>query len=180
MFYAIVGIPLMLWYLALCGQTQTEIYRIILRLLRTWFWHQNDNSYKDVGPVIISLFVLVIFWLVGAVGLHKSTSLSLLDSAYFWFTTFSTTGFGDILIRGHVGVSAFYGWMVYKWFLLNLAFGLIQSTLVWIHGFGDAKQSMFCVCWHPENHDDASTIARYNLELAKRQEVIQLRRPSQY
>ena len=171
---------MMLWYLALCGQTQTEIYRIILKSLRTCFWHQNDKSYKDIGPVIISMFVLVIFWFVGAVSLHKSTDLSLLDCIYFWFTTFSTTGFGDILISGHTGVSASYAWMVYKWFLLNLVFGLIHSILVWIHGFSDVRQSMFCICWHPENQDDASTDARYNLELAKRQEFIQLHRPSQF
>ena len=179
MFYSAVGIPLMLWYLSLCGQVQTEVYKSVLRTLRTCFWRQNDRSHKDIGPVIISVLVLIIFWFVGSVSLHKSTNLSLLDCIYYWFSTLTTTGFGDILIRGHVNVSTYYAWMVYKWFLLNLLFGLIQSTLVWIHGFSDVKQSMCCICWHPDNQDDASTVARYNLELAKRQEFMHLHRPSQ-
>jgi len=179
-FYAAVGIPLMLWYLSLCGQIQTEIYGTIMKSLRTCFWHQNDKSYKDIGPVIISLLVLVIFWFVGAISLHKSTDLSLLDCIYFWFTTFTTTGFGDVFLIGNFGMSVFYAWMVYKWFLLNLAFGVIHSILVWIHGFSDVKQGMCCICWHPENYDDASTVARYNLELAKRQEFMHFHRASQF
>lgn len=180
--YAIVGIPMMLWYLSMCGQVQNDIYAYILKSIRTSIWHKNDRSYKNVGPFMISLFVLVIFWFIGAVLLHKTTDTTLLDSLYYWFVTFTTNGFGDILISTKVKASIFYLWMIYKWFMLNLVFGLIQSTLVWISGFNEAKQSMCCMCWHSADHDsdEADTIARYNLELAKQQEFIQLHRQHHY
>lgn len=170
----------MLWYLALCGQVQNEIYKYLLKSIRTCFWRQNDTSYRDIGPVIISILILIIFWFVGSVSLHKTTDLSLLDCLYYWFGTFTTTGFGDILIGKHAGISSCSAWIVYEWFLLNLLFGLIQATLVWVHGFSEVKQSMCCICWHHETHDDTSTVARYNLELAKRQEFMQLHRPVQF
>ena len=172
----------MIWYLSLCGQIQNEIYTVSLKYLRTCLWHKNDKRYKDVGPVLISVLVLLIFWFVGSVILHKTTDLSLLDCVYYWFGTMTTSGFGDILIINHADVTAFHCWIVYKWFILNLVFGVIQSTLVWVHGFNEAKQSMCCICWHPESHyyDDADTIARYNFELAKQQEFIQLHRQHKY
>lgn len=179
-FYCIVGIPLMFWYLALCGQIQTGIYERLLKSMRSCLWHQDGATHRSIGPFLISSLVLVIFWFIGSVVLHKTTSLSLLDCLYYWFSTFTTTGFGDILLAGQVGSSTCYAWMLYKWLLLNLVFALIQSAFVWIHGFSDVKQTMCCVCWQTDHRDDASTVTRYNLELVKRQEFLQLHRPTQF
>ncbi len=173
----------MIWYLALCGQIQTAVYAHVLRKIRTGLWKRNDKSYKDVGPVIASLIVLMIFWFIGAILVHKTGKLSLLDSVYYWFVTFSTNGFGDIVLINSYNSPLTYSWIVYKWFMLNLVAAVIHSLLVWIHGFSEPKQSMCCMCWHRNDAvstEEPDALARYNFQLAKQQEFIQLHRQTNY
>eukprot|EP00794_Sanderia_malayensis_P011917 gene11917-13151_t len=187
MFYALVGIPVMVWYLALCGQIQTDIYTYVLKRCRTGVWRRNDKSYRDIGPVIISFIILLMFWFIGALLLHKTSKLSILDSIYFWFVTFTTTGFGDIILTGSdYASSSQYTWVVYKWLLLCLVAAVVQSVFVWIHGFNEPKQSMCCMCWHRHDHaaamsnEEPEALERYNLQLANKQDLVQLHRQASY
>ncbi len=167
----------MFWYLALCGQIQTGIYRYVLQQIRTRFWKQNDKSYRDVGPVFISCINLIIFWLVGAILVHKTTQLSLVDCVYYWFVIFTTNGFSDVTLSTKDKEN--YSWIVYKWFLLNLVAAILNSVLVWIHGFSEPRQSMCCMCWHRDevtSEDPDESLARYHIQVAKKHEAIQLHR----
>lgn len=173
-----MGISLMLWYLALCGQIQTNIYAHLLQKIRTNFWNRNDKSYKDIGPVLTSFIMLLIFWFAGSIILHKTADMSLLNCIYYWWVTLSTTGFGDIVLRSKLSLAISSSWIVYKWFLLNLVAALVHSILVWVHGFSEPKQSICCMCWHPPITPDhsADTLARYNVQLAKKQELLEFHR----
>ena len=168
-FYSIIGIPMMIWYLAASGELQTRGYQALLGYLRTNVWKKEDRIHKDIPPVIISSFVFIIYWIIGSVLVREIMHMTMVNSLYYWFVTFTTTGFGDILLN-QKGVMKFYPWMIFKLFGFNLIAGIVHSVVVWINGISDKKEAFCCSCWHEETIHDPGT-DRYNIAFATRLEA---------
>jgi len=95
-FYVLMGIPVLSLFFGLTGYYLTQLIRMFLLKVETWFNTRLNIYCKQV-------LALVLIWIVGWVclalyALWISCSMShwsFGESVYYSFTTFSTIGFGD-------------------------------------------------------------------------------------
>ncbi|KAI0983258.1 hypothetical protein GJ496_011321 [Pomphorhynchus laevis] len=124
MLYALIGIPLMIVFLAIIGSSFADAFRFIYSRVccfycrfiekRTliieqqqdpfpWQHQQNNNSHHHQNyteanvPIVVTLTLLIIYVLIGAYLFSHWEGWSFIDGAYFCFITLSTIGLGDMV-----------------------------------------------------------------------------------
>ena len=91
-FYAILGIPLMLVFLAYVGMRISYANEKLADSIKCFKNHRLD---KFVDTIVICSVGFTLFVLVPAVAFHHTEGWSYVTACYFAVVTLSTVGFGD-------------------------------------------------------------------------------------
>ena len=122
-----------------------SVHYEVLHTLFTWMPRLPvPNRLKVVLAVIgalvahaieIWIFALTFYWLIGQGGhgtLQRNFDGSLLDCAYFSFTTYTSLGYGDIEPAGHLrflaGLEGLVGLVMIGW---TASFIYVEMTRFW-------------------------------------------------
>eukprot|EP00794_Sanderia_malayensis_P010625 gene10625-11750_t len=144
--FSVIGIPLMLWLLALSGQIQTaclrELTRLIYNAKRKVCGKQSVKSKRkaDALTTFLSALLVIIVHIIGAASIHESQGWSFFDSLYFWFCTTATIGYGDF-VSGPMKLSTGIVWLLAKLFALAQMAGLINTVLCWLEARNFARMA---------------------------------------
>lgn len=97
---------------------------------------KTRNMYLDLGMLkthlILALLNFILLWVLGALIFMTLESWPFFQSLYFSFVTFSTIGYGDIIIKTYPGLLAFscytiYGMVAMSYFISVVAEGWVQK-----------------------------------------------------
>ena len=134
-FYAIIGIPLALFFLSLIG---TVIQAWTNRLLRPVEKRWGATASRAIGSALLFLTVLIFFILLPAVIYYTIEDWNYRQSVYYTVVTLTTVGFGDFVpaqdFEGSVGLVGLYKIINSFWLWIGLALvaaliSEIQETL---------------------------------------------------
>lgn len=115
----------MITLLARCGDIMTNINKLLFKVLRRFFF-KKTSVVSDSFLSAISIAMIFIGYLhVGMISPSSwNENWSYLEHIYFWFVTFTTIGFGDVMYQ----INDFeYVVTIYRLFGLALLAGLVDS-----------------------------------------------------
>ena len=127
-FYALFGIPLFLFFMALLGKALSDAWD---RTVRRWII-RNNKSLKYISFLLLIALGFVIFLGVPAILFAIIDELSYTTSLYFVAVTLTTVGFGDILPTGprDTFIRSMYLMGTVGWLFLGLTFASVVFTKV--------------------------------------------------
>ena len=139
-FYALLGIPLTLVYLSTLGETLAANFRRCYWLLCVRaktdddrkFSTQIDYSQRRRIPGFVCLLLIVFYILFGSVLLNLIGNWSLLDGAYFSFTSLATIGVSAMASDNEVIIFICSGYILIGMALIAMSFSLAQDNLVYV------------------------------------------------
>ena len=153
--YALIGIPMMLAYLSYIGSVLSDWTDQVMRCIHKIVKGNRPLKYKRLKHCF---YLFIGMWLVIVCALLEfvfSPTLSWLDGLYFYFVTFTTIGFGDIVEPA----SAIQFYLIKLFLGLSIASGVVDSLLDLRHwiGWGSHGGTQKCLCCHyiEETEDNA-------------------------
>ncbi|ESN94958.1 hypothetical protein HELRODRAFT_193671 [Helobdella robusta] len=157
--YALIGIPLMLVFLANIGGVMADVFRFVYTKAcccgcirpkpelnsNGTSEPENPDEYADDEeeellsvPITVTLAMVAGYIIMGAALFSAWEKWDWLKSSYYCFITITTIGFGDI-VPGSTSTDSFSGqlkmigaavYMVFGMAIMSMAFNLIQEEMV--------------------------------------------------
>ncbi len=154
--YALFGIPMVLAYLASIGSIVSKWTTSIMMRMHKLIKGNKPLKYKSLKHCLymyIAMWVITVLAVLDFVFIPNMLK-SWLDGLYFYFVTFTTIGFGDIV--GPATDVSFYG--VKLFFGLSIISGVVDSFLKLIEHVEIDVTCKSCSCRYTEedNQDDAN------------------------
>jgi len=95
-FFAIIGIPLMLIVLAGIGEQQNRLFNYVRKMvLRKLDRNFTEKTESIIGSLFTAVIGLALFFFIPAIVFSKMEGWTYNESVYYTFVTLSTVGFGD-------------------------------------------------------------------------------------
>jgi len=127
-FYALFGIPLFLFYMAILGRTLADLWD---RSVQRWII-RNNKSLKYMSILLLLALGFTLFFGIPAIVFAIVDEWSYSTALYFVAVTLTTVGFGDILPTGPTNTveRGLYLIGIVGWLFLGLAFVSVIFTKV--------------------------------------------------
>ncbi|XP_078670046.1 potassium channel subfamily K member 15-like [Branchiostoma floridae x Branchiostoma belcheri] len=132
MFYAAVGMPLMLAWLADINRLFGHLLHFLTRKVNAVLRPELPADKARRVPVWVIVLLLVIYLLVGAGVLCFWEDWTFVDSLYYTYITASTIGFGDIVPTKQLYVLIVFPYILLGLSLVSNCFRLTQEAIHWV------------------------------------------------
>ena len=134
-FFSVVGIALMMSLLKSCGCILTGLNKQVYHVIKRHVFRTHDVVSDELMSVLLMtsfffLFMLLVVWHDQKIAEVKGESR--IDCFYFWIVTFTTVGFGDVILPLHVEMDHVYEMLFYRLFGLSFLAGIIESIQSYI------------------------------------------------
>lgn len=187
-FYAILGIPLALTFLAIIGTIMTDYLDAALRpLLKVSRGKRNPVLVRGIGLVVFFILALIFMIFIPAGIFYATEDWTYGQSIYYCFVTLTTVGFGDFVpaIAGssrrtsNSPLTGLYKIIVSVWLWIGLAF--VAAIITELTNFIDAvtKRIRMSHCCRRGGDSDAEEQDLTEMSLPPKSSTSQKQRTSE-
>ncbi|EGT50915.1 CBN-TWK-37 protein [Caenorhabditis brenneri] len=127
--YGIIGIALTIYVLRHNGKIALKVCNWILGLVAKCIRICGNSKVKFKMTVTKSFILLIVFWILGALGIASYENFVFWDAIYFSFSSFSTIGFGDLVPKSHTSGAIIFVLHFIDLSLLSMVFVLVHQTM---------------------------------------------------